>query len=60
VNLHRVADAKVGDVLAEQGGVNGIKFLHCFFRFLHSLRDDCGEVLSRCVKPGCSPEAENP
>jgi hypothetical protein len=59
VNLHRVADAKVGDVVAEQRGVNGIKLLHCFIRFLHSLRDDCGEVLSRWVSPSCSPEAEN-
>jgi hypothetical protein len=42
VNLHRVADAEVGDVATKRRGVNGIKFLHCSFAFCTRFGTDAG------------------
>ena len=42
VNLHRVADAEVGDVATKRRGVNCIKFLHCSFAFCTRFGTDAG------------------
>lgn len=42
VNLHRVADAEVGNVATKRRGVNCIKFLHCSFAFCTRFGTDAG------------------